>query len=430
MSRFILPLSIVVLFLTSCAPPHEPASKAAKKDPGAKLVVATAKAVVKDIPSSFQASGTFLAEESSDIAPAISGRVAATPVDAGDFVKKGQVICRLEERDAQLKLDQARAALEQSRFFLRQAQSRVGLSGDAKFNAEAVPEVSSARAAYESALASAKLAAADARRYESLVKSGDVSQSSYEKARTQQETAEAAANSARKQYEAQVNNARQNFGAIEAAQAALNAAESQFALAQKGLEDTSVRAPFEGFITDRPAAVGQWLGTSNKVATLVRISSVKLQLQIPEQQAAMVQKGVTVTARVAAYPNRDFVGKITAVVPSVDLNSRAFNAEARFENPKAELRPGMFANARVMLPGTERAVYVPAKAVFYDSTTDANHIYSIVKEIGGSIARLNVVLKGDSDGKQVRILSGLKGDETVAVSNQAELYDGVPVETR
>jgi RND family efflux transporter MFP subunit len=430
MSRLFLPLSVVILCMTACAPPPGRGSKAPQNDSGAKIVVATAKAEVKDIPSSFQATGSFIAEESSDIAPAVSGRVAATPVDAGDFVKKGQVICRLEDRDAQLKLDQARAALEQSKYFLHQAQSRVGWTADAKFDPENVPEVSSARAAYESALASAKLAAADARRYENLVKSGDVSQSSYEKAKTQQETAEAAANSAHKQYEAQVNNARQNYGAIEAAQAALNAAESQLSLAQKGLEDTAIRAPFDGFITDRPAAVGQWLSTSSKVATLMRISTVKLQLQIPEQQAAMVHQGVVVTAHVAAYPDRDFTGKITAVVPSVDANSRTFNAEARFDNPKAELRPGMFANAEVMLPGSERAVFVPVDAVVYDNTTDANHVYSIISETNGPVAHLNVVLKGDTDGTQVRILSGLKGDETVAVSNLAELYDGVPVEIR
>ncbi len=428
MSRFILPLSVAILWMTACAPPPGRRTSAPKEDLNAKTVIATARAVVKDVPSSFQAAGSFIAEESSDIAPAVGGRVAATPVDAGDFVKKGQVICRLEDRDARLKLDQARAALEQSKFFLRQAQSRVGWTADATFDPENVPEVSSARAAYESALASAKLAAADALRYENLVKSGDVSQSSYEKAKTQQETAEAAANSARKQYEAQVNNARQNYGAIEAAQAALNAAESQFAQAQKVLEDTAIRAPFDGYITDRPAAVGQWLGTSSKVATLVRISTVKLQLQIPEQQAAMVHKGVVVTARVAAYPDRDFAGKIVAVVPSVDSNSRTFNAEARFDNPKAELRPGMFANAKVMLPGSERAVFVPSDAVFYDNTTDANHVYSIVREEEGRAAHLNVVLKGDIDGAQVRILSGLKGDETVAVSNLSELYDGVPVE--
>lgn len=424
MSRAKISLFLVVLFLSACSRPKGPGAGKAENDPNEKIVYATAKAVMEEVSASFQASGSFVAEETSDIAPAISGRVAVTPVDVGSFVKKGQVICRLEERDAQLKLDQARASLEQAKFILRQSQSRVGLSGNSNFSPETVPEVSSSKAAYESAMASAKLATADARRYENLVKSGDVSQSSYEKVRTQQETAEAAANSARKQYEAQVNQAKQNFGAIEAAQAGLNAAESQFGQAQKGLEDTSVRAPFDGYITDRPAAVGQWLATNSKVATIVRISTVKLQLQIPEQQAAMAKNGMKVTARVAAYPNRDFIGKVTAVVPSVNSSSRAFMAEARFDNPKAELRPGMYASAKVMLEAKESGVFVPANAVFYDSTTDANHIYTVVN----GAARLNVVLKGDMDGSRVRILSGLLGTETVILDNQANLYDGAAVE--
>jgi RND family efflux transporter MFP subunit len=425
MFRLTLPILLASLFFSACAPPPG----AAKKEGNAsaeKIVYATAKATMRDVPAYIQATGSFIAEESSDVAPAVGGRVAATPVEIGAFVKKGQVICRLEERDAQLRLEQARAGLEQARFVFRQAQSRVGLTADATFDPEAVPEVASAHAAYQSALASAKLAAADAKRYENLVTSGDISQSSYDKYKTQQETAEAAANSARKQYEAQVNSAKQNYRAIEAAQASMTASESQVALAQKGLEDTSIRAPFDGFITDRPVSVGQWLGTNSKVATLVCISTVKLRLQIPEQQAALVKAGMSVTARIAAYQNRNFTGRIIAVVPSVDSASRAFTAEARFDNPGAELRPGMFANAKLMLPGSERAVFVPSKAVFYDNTTDANHIYSVVN----GVAHLNVVLKGDIDGDQVRILTGLRGDETVVIGNQDSLYDGASVQTR
>jgi RND family efflux transporter MFP subunit len=424
MRRLILLISFIVPFLSACTPPSGVAKKAENISPE-NIVYGIAKAEARNVPAYIQATGSFIAEESSDVAPAVGGRVAATPVEIGDFVKKGQVICKLEERDAQLKLDQARAVLEQAKFVLRQAQSRVGLSGDAKFNPETVPEVASAHAAYQSALASSKMAAADAKRYENLVKSGDVSQSAYEKYKTQQETAEASANSARKQYEAQVNAAQQNFRAIEAAQASLAASESLLAQSQKGLEDTAIRAPFDGFITDRPVSAGQWLGTNSKVATLVCISTVKLRLQIPEQQAALIKSGMVITARIAAYPDRDFTGKVIAVVPSVDSNSRSFTAEARFDNPKAELRPGMFANAKLMLQGSERAVFVPLKAVFYDNTTDANHIYAVVN----GVARLNVVLKGDNDGDQVRILSGLKGDETVVINNQADLYDGAPIQT-
>jgi multidrug efflux pump subunit AcrA (membrane-fusion protein) len=389
----------------------------------AGIVFNTAQAVVRDVPGSFQANGSFVAEEISDITPAVGGRVEATPVDVGSFVAKGQIICQLEKRDAELRLDQARASLEQAKFILGQAESRVGLRGGTEFNPENVPEVSASKAAYESATASARLAAADAARYENLVKSGDVSQSAFERARTQHETAASAADSARKQYEAQMNAAKQSFGAVEAARAALAAAESQFAMAQKNLEDTSVRAPYDGYITDRPAAVGQWRGAADKVATIVRISTVKLQLQIPEQQASITKNGMEVIARVVAWPDRDFTGRIIAVVPAVSMNSRTFMAEARFDNPVAELRPGMYATARVILANMEKAVYIPAKAVFYDNTTDANHVYSAVD----GIARLNVVQVGDAQGDEIRILRGLAGDATVILNNQADLYDGAHV---
>jgi RND family efflux transporter MFP subunit len=214
-----------------------------------------------------------------------------------------------------------------------------------------------------------------------------------------------------------------SFGAVEAARAGLAAAESQLAMAQKALDDTSVRAPYDGYITARPAAVGQWIGIGGNVATIVRISTVKLQLQIPEQQAGMARNGMDVTARVAAWPDRDFTGRLIAVVPAMSVNSRSFMAEARFDNPDAELRPGMYATARVMLPEMERAIFIPVRATFYDNTTDAWHVYSVVN----GIARLNVVQRGDVQGDEVRILRGLTGDETIVLNNQADLFDGVTV---
>ena len=423
MTRFkMLLLSCVLILAASSCGGGKTGGETAVKE-SENIVFTTARAAVRDVPGSFQANGSFVAEEASDITPAVAGRVELTPVDVGSFVTKGQIICQLEKRDAELRLDQARASLEQAKFMLSQAESRVGLRGGAEFNPENVPEVSASKAAFEAASASARLAAADAGRYENLVKSGDVSQSAFERARTQHETAEAAADSARRQYEAQMNFARQSFGAVEAARAALAAAESQLAMAQKNLEDTSVRAPYDGYITARPAAVGQWRGAGDTIASIVRISTVRLQLQIPEQQAGMAKNGMEVTARVAAWPDRDFTGRLIAVVPSVSMNSRTFLAEARFNNPDAELRPGMYSTARVMLPDMEKAVFIPASAVFYDNTTDANHVYSVIN----GIARLNVVQSGEAQGGEVRILRGLTGDETVVLNNHADLYDGATV---
>jgi multidrug efflux pump subunit AcrA (membrane-fusion protein) len=134
MSRFtLLLLSPIILLISACSPPQgAPTQKASASTE--EIMFKTARAVASSVPFSFQATGSFIAEDSSDVAPTIGGRVASTPVEVGDHVKKGQAICILEHRDAQLKLDQARAGREQARFMLSQAQSRVGWSGDGGFN--------------------------------------------------------------------------------------------------------------------------------------------------------------------------------------------------------------------------------------------------------------------------------------------------------
>jgi multidrug efflux pump subunit AcrA (membrane-fusion protein) len=390
-------------------------------------VVSAASATLRQVSAGFEETGSFVADESSDIAPAVAGRVIATPVNVGDFVKQGQIVCEMDHRDAQLRLDQMRAQLDEATATVRQAQSRIGLNANRTFDASAVPEVAAAKASYESAQAQARLAAADAKRYENLVKTGDVSRSAFEKAHTQQETADAQANAAKQQYEAALNGARQSYGAVETSQASLEGMRAQLAQAEKGVADTTIHAPFDGYISARPVAAGEHVALTDKIATIVRIGTMKLQLQTPEQRSARASVGMSVVAHVSAFPDRDFQGKVSAINPSVDPNSRAFILEARFNNPKGELRPGMFATARVLLPGTEDAVFVPHSAVVHDRTTDSNQVFIIENVVGINVARLRVVLAGETDGASIRILSGLTGKETVATNHQADLFDGSPV---
>ncbi len=412
---------IAILLLTACGS-KQAAQTGLDRTPKA-VAISTAGAVVREVSAGFEETGSFVADESSDIAPPVPGLVVATPVNVGDFVKKGQTVCELDRRDAQLRMEQARAQLDEATANVRQAQSRIGLNANRVFDPNAVPEVIAAKASYDSALAQARLAAADSKRYENLVRTGDVSRSAYEKAHTQQETADAQANAARQQYEGALNAARQSYGAVETSQASLESFRAQLAQAEKGLSDATIRAPFDGYISARPVAVGQHVSVDSKIATIVRIGTMKLQLQTPEQRSSRASVGMTVVARVSAFPDRDFMGKVSAINPSVDPNSRAFILEALFDNPKAELRPGMFATARVLLPGKENAVFVPRPAVVHDRTTDSNQVFIVEN----NAARLRVVLVGESDGGMIRILSGLTGTETVATSHQSELYDNAPV---
>ncbi len=424
MKSGMLGVLVLGLLCAGCGSKKEAATAQAAEAKPVMVTVASAEA--RTVPLTIQATGSFVADETSDVAPKVAGRIAATPVDAGAFVKEGQVIVRMDSSDAELRLRQSRAALEESQANLRQSQSRIGYNGTGEFDPAKMPEVAAQRANYESAAAQARLAEADAQRYANLVATGDVSKSNYEKYKTQFETAQAQANAAKQQYEAALNGARQSYQAVVTSQASLSGAKAQLAIAEKAVEDMTIRAPFDGYVSARPVAVGQYVALTNKIATVVKTATLKLQLQVPEGQAARVAIGMEVQATVAAYADRAFTGKVTAVNPAVDPSSRSFIVEAKFANPDLTLRPGMFATGQILLPGGEQAVFVPKSSVVSDAATNSSQVFVIDQ----GKARLRVVQVLSSDGGKVRVLAGVNGGEKVAVSKLGDLYEGCPVEVK
>jgi membrane fusion protein, multidrug efflux system len=392
--------------------------------PAKTLRVATVRAVTRQVSSSVQVTGSFLAEESSDVAPPAAGRVTETPVDAGAFVREGQTLARLEDRDAQLRLQAALASEQQAEASLRQAESRIGLTEGGKFDANKVPEVLSAKASYDSAMAQAKNSEADAQRYASLIKTGDVSQSAYDKARTQADTAAEQTNSARQLYEAALNSARQNFQGVINAQASLAGARAQTAIARKAVDDTVIKAPFAGYISARPIAVGQYVALGSKIATLVRVTPLKLQLQVQESNAPELKINAGVEASVPGYPGRTFHGMVTAINPTVDANSRTVLVEAKFANQDLALKPGMFATARILLNGSSMGIFLPRATVLTDSSTNSSQVFFI----RDGKARVAVVQLGATDGAMIQILSGISADFVVASNHLQDLYDGEQVD--
>jgi len=401
--------------------------KAASPDTSASHVpvVSTVEAISRPIEASVQVTGTFVAKEASDVAPEAAGRIIETPVNVGEFVKQGQVIARMEDRDAQLRLEQAKASEQQAQAALRQAQSRIGLGQGQTFNPDSVPEVLSAKATYESTLAQAKLAEADAQRYESLIKTGDVSRSAYEKARTQADTAGAQANSARQMYEAALNSARQNYQGVLTSQASLAGARAQTELAEKAMQDTLIRAPFAGFVSARPIASGQYVALTSKIATVLLITPIKLDLQVPESNSPQIRLGVGVEASVPGYPGRVFQGKVTALNPAVDPNSRTVSVEAEFSNSDLALKPGMFASARILLAGASEGIFIPSRAIITDPTTNSSQVFFV----RDGKARVSVVQLGAKEGDLTQVLSGLSRGAVIITDHMQDLYDGESVQT-
>ncbi len=428
------PILFVILvhsFLAACGG-SSGANSSGKKDTNREnqpsrsenpIQVATSKAISRDTPSYIQSTGSLISDESSDVAPQIPGQVISTSINIGDFVKQGDILARLNDRDARLRLDQTKASIKQAEAGVRQAEARLGLSVSGNFQASTIPEVRAAGATYEQLQSELRLAEVNEKRYRELVETGDVAMITYDQYRTARDTAGAKVNSAKQQLEAAINSAKQNNQAVKSAQAAVDSAKTQIAIAEKAISDAIIRSPYSGFVSNRPAAVGESVTTSSIIATIVRSNPIKAQLKIDEGEIPDVLIGSGVSITVAAYKDRKFAGTVTAINPSLDAASRTATIEAKIENGANLLRSGMFAAAQIVRRGGQAGIFVPRAAVYSDQNTQSYRVFVI--EAG--VAKLRVVQIGSTENEMIRILSGINADEIVAVSNIEQLFEGARV---
>ena len=295
------------------------------------------------------------------------------------------------ETNAQLKEAEANAA---------QIEARLGLTPDARFDVNAVPEVQTARASYE-------LAQGEFTRIKALLDERVVSQSEYDQRRTQMEAT-------RQQYEAAKNGAAQQYQSLQAARA-------RVALATKAVADTVVRSPFSGVVAERLVSAGDYVTKGMKVAIVVRVNPLRIVLTIPEQFVSSVGAGQTVSFDVDAYPGRRFKGTVKYISPALQADRRALTVEAVVPNPGGELKPGLFATARLEQPSKTPGILVPSTAVQTTSGT------SRVFVLSGDHVEERIVTTGQTVDERIEITKGLTAGERVATTNVAKLVDGTKV---
>lgn len=418
-------LLFVSALFSSCSTRSSGETRATNADESSAppIAVTVGKTESRQVPAYIQATGSLIAHETSDIAPKVAGKISNVTANVGQFVSQGAVIAKIDDRDARLQLATAQAGVKQAVAAVRQAEARLGLGPNGAFNASAIPEVRAANATYQQRLAELRQAEANEKRYRELVETGDVPMITYEQYRTTRDTARAVANSAKEQLDAAVNTAKQSNQAIISAQAAVEAARTQVGTAQQALTDTVIRAPFSGFISARPVAVGEFVSTASIIATLLRSNPIKIQIQISEADVPSVAIGRGVSIQVDAYKDRNFAGTVTAVNPAVDAASRSAIVEASIENSDNALRSGMFATARINKEGGGTGIFAPKSAVYNHQATASYRAFVVVD----GVAKLRVLQLGNEEGDSIQILDGLNADETVATNNLAELYEGAKV---
>ncbi|MEP6741293.1 MAG: efflux RND transporter periplasmic adaptor subunit [bacterium] len=401
-------LTMALLLATACG-----GSKAnVRKDEAtaaqpAAIDVTTAPAIVRELPQYFEATGSLTGDEQTDVAPQMAGKVVAVGVDMGSYVKRGQMIVKLDDVDAKLRVQQMQAQVDQMKASLRQAEEKVGIRPGQSFDLTKVPEVANARVALA-------LAETNLHRSEKLIESGDISRSLYDQQKAQRDQS-------REQYESALSLARQNYAAVMTARANVANAESQLNLARRSLSYAVVYSPIDGFVSERTADLGEYVATTNKVATIVRINPLRVRIDIPEQAIPTISVGQSVSVSTSAWPDKNFSGRIARVSPNVTPSSRTLTVEAEVENSSGALKPGQFATVRILESRAQPAVLVPARAVRTES--GVNRVF-VIKD---GHAQERVVQLGQTEGDLVQIKNGIAGDEQVATSNIEQLSDGVAV---
>ena len=203
-------------------------------------------------------------------------------------------------------------------------------------------------------------------------------------------------------------------------------AEARVGEIKATIERKTIRAPFAGFLGIRQVNLGQYLTGGDPVVALQALDPIYVDFTVPQQELARLKLGVEVRLTLEGTP-REFTGKITATDSIVDAATRNVRVQATLENHDGTLRPGMFAQARVMLPGRTSVVALPASAVNY--APYGASVFLVEELLGPNGTRYRGVRQqfvklGEGRGDQIAVLSGVEPGAEVVSSGTFKLRTG------
>jgi membrane fusion protein (multidrug efflux system) len=206
-------------------------------------------------------------------------------------------------------------------------------------------------------------------------------------------------------------------GRFEVARASVSESETLLGYA-------TITAPFTGVITQRyvdPGALIQANNASSAIVSLMDFSTIRLQVAVPEIEAARVAVGQPVHVTTDNLPGKQLDGKVTRFTYALDVQNRTMLAEAILGNPDLALRPGMLVTVRLGIERKEQATLMPEDALI----TERSNTFAYTVE--GSKAVRHPIKIGFNDGKSVEVVDGLGRDDVIILAGKLKLSDGQPV---
>jgi membrane fusion protein (multidrug efflux system) len=193
-------------------------------------------------------------------------------------------------------------------------------------------------------------------------------------------------------------------------------------LLKRELDDTVLKAPFDGIMGARLVSPGQLVSIGQRLTSIVRLDVLEASFRIPERHVGQIRNGQPVIMDTVARPGEPIRGEVFFVDPVIDSRTRSVLAKARVDNTDLLLRPGMFGTLLVVLSERENALVVPESAVRY-----AGEQASVVVMNGENRAEFRNVTVGQRQPGRVEITSGLTAGEVVVVEGYQKMGPGTGI---
>jgi RND family efflux transporter MFP subunit len=332
------------------------------------------------------ASGYITPRRRATVAAKITARVVEVYVDEGMVVTEGQLLARLDDSDAQRRLQAARA----------QRDATAALIASLKVN-----------------LANA---ARELVRNEGLAADGFASAQALDQARTATESLRAQ---------------------VAAADEQVKAADAQIAMARQDVDNCTVRAPFGGVVVSKDAQRGEMVSpisagggfTRTGIATIVDMDSIEIEVDVNESYIARVLPGQRVEAVLDAYPDWRIPAGVRTIIPTADRQKATVKVRISFDKLDPRILPDMGVKVS-FLAGEQAAGRPAAKAVIpreAPRTLDGRSVVFLFRD--GAVERRAVSL-GTETGGDVEVTAGLAPGDKVVIGGPADLRDGQRVKVK
>jgi multidrug resistance efflux pump len=345
----------------------------------------------------FEAVGTTRSKVTTTLSSKVLGNVVSVLAREGDRVRTGQLLAKIDSRDAQAEIARAKAGM---------------LEAEA-----AAEEVERAFLATESGLEAAKanadLAKSTYQRFQELLKRKSVSQQEFDEVQANYTAATA-----------EVKRAEETLRSFEAKKAQVKArqqqAEAALASAELLLSYSNITSPLHGLITEKSVEVGQLAAPGVPLFTVEDGRSYRLEATVEASRIRNISIGQTLAVKIDSL-SEELEGKVTEIVPAADPASRSFTVKADLP-AQPQLRSGLF--GRLMFPAEVReSLLVPASAVVLRGQLEG--LYVVDEE---QRARFRLIRTGKQTGERIEVLSGVSEGETIVATPGDQLRDGIRLE--